>query len=224
MAQHETVLLNSGGMRSLVATAIVSQRYPAAGVVLVFIDEPPARGPAAAADSRPDISLRHELFNAQADHYEFNRRIELKLPEASGLQTAPGIPMAYRLMAAVDLAMKCEAARVIWPVQSSDNHDGVSRITETMLLAQQLMKLERGRTLAIEAPLLELTDFQLVQVGHQLNVPWELARSCTAPVPKLRAGEMPPPCNQCAACQRRRAAFEHAAIEDPLTSPVANRG
>ena len=38
-------------MRSLVATAIVSQRYPAAGVVLVFIDEPPARGPVNTADS-----------------------------------------------------------------------------------------------------------------------------------------------------------------------------
>jgi 7-cyano-7-deazaguanine synthase len=66
-----------------------------------------------------------------------------------------------------------------------------------------------GRThLRIHTPLIQLTKAQIVQLGHELGVPFGLTHSCYDP---LADGA---PCGECDACLLRRKGFEEAGIED----------
>lgn len=202
MSTQPIVLLNAGGMRSLVATAIAAQ-HPGAGLVTaVFLD-----------DGRADAAARREFFRQQVEHYQIAERIEFVVPQVRHPK-ASGMSRGRRLVAAADVALRCDAARLLWPAQVGENFEAVAAATETVLLVQQLVRAETGRVLAIDTPLLEVADVQLVKLGHQMNVPWELSRSCDAPpVPGSNSSG---PCNQCLGCQRRRGAFQQAAIDDPV--------
>jgi len=66
-----------------------------------------------------------------------------------------------------------------------------------------------GRTrVRIRTPLLRLSKAEIVKLGHSLQVPFALTRSCYDPSP---LGE---PCGACDACLLRRKGFEEAGLED----------
>jgi 7-cyano-7-deazaguanine synthase len=66
-----------------------------------------------------------------------------------------------------------------------------------------------GRTkLKIHTPLLRLTKAQIVNLGHELGVPFGLTHSCYDPDASGR------PCGACDACLLRRKGFEEAGVED----------
>jgi len=67
-----------------------------------------------------------------------------------------------------------------------------------------------GNLLRIETPVLDKTKREIVEIGKELDVPFELTWSCYAD------GDMP--CMNCESCQFRIKAFEEAGIEDPMLS------
>ena len=64
-----------------------------------------------------------------------------------------------------------------------------------------------GRQLRIEAPFVNMKKAEIVQLGLELKVPYELTWSC------YEGGEEP--CGKCATCVDRRSAFEANGVKDP---------
>jgi len=68
-----------------------------------------------------------------------------------------------------------------------------------------------GRTrIRIHTPLLRLTKADIVRLGSELNLPFELTHSCYDPSPEGR------PCNECDSCLLRAKGFREAGIIDPV--------
>ena len=65
-----------------------------------------------------------------------------------------------------------------------------------------------GEQLRIEAPFVELNKADVVRMGTELNVPYELTWSC------YEGGDKP--CGVCGTCRDRAAAFEANGLTDPL--------
>lgn len=68
--------------------------------------------------------------------------------------------------------------------------------------------LGSGNQLRIEAPFVSLTKSQVVRMGLDLEVPYELTWSC------YEGGDKP--CGACGTCIDRKAAFEANGVTDPL--------
>jgi len=204
MAQPWTVLLNNGSLQSLVATAMYAEKPR---LLAVYIH-----------DGRSNDVRAHECFNQQVEHYEVAKHLELTLghlgastdPTSAEPGIGPRVPLAdtQEIMAAAGLGMQLKSERLVWCGQVGEHFDAVARWTETMMLIQQIIHIQRGVELIVDMPLLEMTDRQLIELGHQMNVPWAKARSCEA-----RTND---PCGQCAGCKRRAVAFTEAGVEDPL--------
>jgi 7-cyano-7-deazaguanine synthase len=121
--------------------------------------------------------------------------------------------VAQLLSAAASEAVRLEAERLIWPVRLGEDFDAVARVTETVQLVQQLVELGHDHSLRVETPLLEMTMTEAVEAGHQMQVPWELARSCRSRQQK--------PCGRCEGCRARRDAFNELGLVDPLRGEAA---
>jgi 7-cyano-7-deazaguanine synthase in queuosine biosynthesis len=212
MERHPTMIVNGGGLRSLTATAAALTEVVCDELVLLHL-----------RDGRANAAMRADTMHRQARHYQITRVIEVGLPH---LQTEPYIAVnqdggsspltrSQTLIVAVAQAIRVKAGRLIWPVQINGDHPTIARAAEEVVLIEQLTRLEQQQAPAIDMPLVDLTDQQLIELGAQLDVPWELAWTC------MQAGDRP--CGVCAACQHRRAAFESAGILDPIEKQPAVR-
>jgi 7-cyano-7-deazaguanine synthase len=67
-----------------------------------------------------------------------------------------------------------------------------------------------GRKIEIRAPLLTLSKAEIVELGAQLNVPFELTHSCYDPTADGEA------CGQCDSCMIRLEGFRAAGRPDPI--------
>lgn len=65
-----------------------------------------------------------------------------------------------------------------------------------------------GQGIKIVAPLIDLKKTEIIQLGNQLGVPWNLTWSCYA------GGDAA--CGVCDSCQLRLAAFAELGLEDPI--------
>lgn len=65
-----------------------------------------------------------------------------------------------------------------------------------------------GQRIKIMAPLIDLKKTEIIQLGNQLGVPWDLTWSCYA------GGDAA--CGVCDSCQLRLAAFAQLGLEDPI--------
>lgn len=65
-----------------------------------------------------------------------------------------------------------------------------------------------GNPIEIFSPLIHLKKTEIIQLGNQLNVPWEKTWSC------YQGGEKP--CGVCDSCQLRWEAFAELGLNDPL--------
>lgn len=64
----------------------------------------------------------------------------------------------------------------------------------------------------LEAPLARMSKTDIVKMGEELGVPWELTFSCYAPVARRK-------CGRCYSCLERRDAFAAAGVADLSTGP-----
>ena len=69
-----------------------------------------------------------------------------------------------------------------------------------------------GSPITIQAPLVQLKKTEIIQMGNQLGVPWELTWSCYA------GGDQA--CGVCDSCQLRLAAFTELGLHDPIPYAV----
>ena len=82
---------------------------------------------------------------------------------------------------------------------------------------QQLIKVATKataaseQTIALRAPLLQLSKAQTIQLGHTLGVDYAMTQSCYRLNAKGHA------CGRCSSCQLRQQGFHDAGIKDPTT-------
>ena len=203
MPAPEVLILASGGLRSLVAMALACAESGALKLTLLHV-----------RDGRGHAAARLDYTHRQAKHLGVPRVLEVDL--AAGTVRGPerrapvsaGLMAPRILLSALVAAAERPVGRIIWPAQTNGAAAPAERCLEQAELVRHLGQLELPDLPAIETPLLELTDAQLIELGGHLEVPWDLAWTC------LLAGAQP--CRLCAACRRRRAAFEAAGLIDPV--------
>jgi 7-cyano-7-deazaguanine synthase len=64
-----------------------------------------------------------------------------------------------------------------------------------------------GSAIRVIAPLVRMSKREVVRLGEELGVPWELTFSCYTPVSDRH-------CGSCESCLQRRSAFEAAGLEE----------
>lgn len=174
-------------------------------------------------DGRDNAVTRLEHVRQQAEALGITRVADIDLPHLFGHGQGAGpdgrpvgtLVGPQILLTAVAHARQAQAERLIWPVSGGGDVKAIARITEQMMLCGHLCDLEGVPMPALDAPLLEYTDAQIVELGGQLGVSWYLTRSCLASGPR--------PCRTCTACRRRAAAFEQAGILDPVATAQAGK-
>jgi 7-cyano-7-deazaguanine synthase len=73
----------------------------------------------------------------------------------------------------------------------------------------------QGRTLAIHAPLIQMTKVQIIRRGLELGVDYGLTHSCYDPIPDSAHRLGARPCGRCDSCILRGRAFEQLGMTDP---------
>jgi len=68
-----------------------------------------------------------------------------------------------------------------------------------------------GVPIAVEAPLIDMTKAEIIELGTRLGVDYSITISCYDPDGEGRA------CGHCDSCSLRRRGFEQAGVEDPTT-------
>ncbi|MFA9479242.1 7-cyano-7-deazaguanine synthase [Phycisphaerales bacterium AB-hyl4] len=209
MANASVVILHSGGLRSLVATALMLREHEPAQMNLLHL-----------VDGRENAATRIEHLHRQAEYYQLRRVREVDVPhvfghgqgkQPDGQPTGP-LATAQQLLVGLAHARLHQIGRVLWPMACEGEAAAMARATEVMQLVNQLADLDPPPMPRLESPLLELNSQQVIELGAQLQVPWKLAWSC------LHPGESP--CRMCPACRRRKAAFTKAGLADPLDGAV----
>jgi len=209
MSNPHALILHSGGLRSLVATALTIENDDKTRLSLLFIN-----------DGRENAHHRQEFAHRQAEHFAITRVHLIDLPHLYGHghgQGPDGEPMGSLvtpqiLLAALGSARLLQAGSVIWPASCNGEAKAVAQATEQTMLADQSCDCDLGESPRVQTPLLELTDRQVVELGEELGVPWNKSWSC------LGSAEIP--CRACPGCRRRKAAFTSAGIVDPVEKPT----
>jgi 7-cyano-7-deazaguanine synthase in queuosine biosynthesis len=221
MAKELAIVLNNGSVNSAVATALAGQRFR---LVMLHL--------AAGADEetmRETATRTRVAFDQQTAHYKPYREHILEMPFLSQLQ-APGGPkkapegadsrtqsrVASQLVellplmsAAARFAAHYQAACIYIGLRAGTGADELAQATEYVQIWQELLQLPCGFTdMEFATPLLELEPWQVVDLGFQVNVPFDRTWSCAAD-----GGE---PCWACRGCRAREAAFQQAGKPDPL--------
>ncbi|MBA3638187.1 MAG: 7-cyano-7-deazaguanine synthase [Acidobacteria bacterium] len=99
---------------------------------------------------------------------------------------------------------------VIGPLAGNPFPDARPEFFETMARA---LSLGLDAALEIEAPFLALHKADVIRLGTELGVRFELTLSCMQP-----AGDPARHCGRCSKCRERRDAFRAARISDPASS------
>lgn len=194
MYEGTTAILTNGNLASLVAAASVCSH--ANRESLLFF----AAGPR-------DEGARQwrSIVDEQGERYRATRIIDL--PDFSDANTNDQLQL-QELLAAVSRASTLKIDTVVWPLQCDTDLDTISRVTEMTILIGQLAELSGKEPPQIETPLLELTNKQMIELGENLGVPWELSWSCEMSIEKH--------CGACDGCRRRRRMFTTAGVVDPV--------
>lgn len=204
-ARSHILILSAGGIRSLVATALMLARREKPRITTLYFN-----------DGRNLADIRREFAQRQAEHFNLGKLHQLEFTQLFGTQPDRGqgngaigsLVVGQMLLAAVTYARANQAQTVIWPGCFDSEHNAVAKASEQLALCQHLVEVEDVPMPNIEATLLELSDQQVIELGGQLQVPWQLAWSCLTNPDKA--------CGSCAACRRRKNAFEKAGIVDHL--------
>lgn len=209
MPTPHTIILHSGGLRSLVATALTIENDDKTRLSFLYIN-----------DGRDNTPTQVDHVHRQAEHFSVIRvnQIDLTHLYAHGHGKGPdGMPMGsfvtpQLLLTALSHAQLQQAQQVVWSASFDGDVEAMAQATEQVVLADQFGDFETGDAPRVVSPLLELTDQQVIELGAELDVPWHLSWSCL--------GSADIPCRACAGCRRRKAAFKAAGLTDPIEKPV----
>jgi 7-cyano-7-deazaguanine synthase len=225
------VALVSGGMKSAVMVAASREDYE------LFFLHVETGGRCAAAEQRAFDRVRSVFGAVESTVVALPHFAELvdhplyastttagDADEASGLWPGyvPGL-MPALIDAAVLYALRKRAERILVGVASDMAPAGetaAARPDHTreyfQLVNEMTATLLPHHPLSVETPLIDHTLPDVVRLGNRLNVPFEVTWSC------LTGREVP--CEQCAGCRERTAAFVTSGVADGERRPAAARG
>lgn len=226
------VSLSGGGIKGAVASA----RYAGEqDVVIVHIDygQPSARAEIEAVEALASSLPRTKLMPVAVPHV-------LNLQGGGGAdgdasKTTLGdseavLPpsvlrglMPMLLSVGVQAAFRIGASTVVTGMTSrgAGAHLGLPSAADAAHLRPQfvhgfaiaLEALQAGRTkLRLEAPLMDLSDGEVIKLAGRLGVNLQHARTCQSPDPHA--------CGKCEPCRARARAFSSVGVSDPATVPV----
>lgn len=135
-----------------------------------------------------------------------------QLAETDGKPVSTYVPFRNGLFlaSAASIALSNDCGVIYYGAHSDDAAgnaypDCSSKFTNAM---NEAIFTGSGEQLRIEAPFVELNKADVVRIGTELNVPYELTWSC------YEGGDKP--CGVCGTCRDRIAAFEANGLTDPL--------
>ena len=216
MAKAPALVLSSGGLHSLIVTAVASRETR---IAMLHV-----------RDGRTTMPQAARAFDGQVAHFKpfrswtidgaFLRQMSLPV-ETAGLVTStssdpygPLIPSRdlNLLMLAAGFARQVKASTVFWGAHlDPKNTDAMARNIETVQIVNQLLEASLGEPyVVVRTPLMGLADGQLMELGYQMAVPFGESWTCQIP------GDHP--CMACPACSRRTRAFRAAQLTDPLVT------
>jgi 7-cyano-7-deazaguanine synthase in queuosine biosynthesis len=213
MAKDLAIVLNNGSLNSAVATALAGQKYRP---VLVFAEV--EQGPGSRARAAYDQQVAH--FKPYREHTIAMPFLAAIAParESAPIVTdprerAPLGPQMLELLplfaAAVRYAVHYHAAAIYTGLRIGGQGDELAQATEYVQIWNEMIQLPCGQLeLHVETPLMELEPWQVVDVGFQVNAPFERTWSCTE--------ETSEPCWACRGCRAREVAFQQAGKADPM--------
>lgn len=224
MAKDVAIVLNSGSLNSAVASALAAQRYrPVLLHALVS-----GRGSDDGAEPTATGTRGKSAFEQQVAHFKPYREHVIEMPFLSQLKAggakAQSVPPELRQQAPVGAAalellpMMAVAGRfashygttaIYLGLRVGGGADDLAQATEYVQIWTDLLQLACGMPeVEVQAPLLELDPWQVVDLGFQVSAPLERTWSCDAD-----GGE---PCWACRGCREREAAFQRAGKPDPI--------
>lgn len=215
MRKDRAIVLCSGGMNSAVLVAAARE---SAELTLVHCRW-----------EHPAAPREQAGFEKIAQHFAIADRVILDLPglaqrAADAAKEILPDPTARQLVPSL-LAMgewiaRARQAAQIWiGLHAGRRAEGVPQSAERDADLREFLQLmecalnlaDRPRPVTLEAPLVDLSAGEIIRLARRLDVPLKYAWSC------LAGGDKP--CEQCAGCKRRSAAFMLATTADPGTTP-----
>ena len=213
MAKDLAIVLNNGSLNSAVATSLAAQKFRPVMLYAEFSTQTGSRARAA--------------YDQQVAHFKPYKEHSLSMAYlgslGQALQQSPAmadprqgagigrqmLDLLPLVAAAVRYAVHYQAVVVYLGLRVGPSADELAQATEYVQVWTEMVQLPCGQgDLEIVAPLLELEPWQVVDVGFQVNAPFERTWSCVE--------ENSDPCWACRGCRGREAAFQQAAKPDPL--------
>jgi 7-cyano-7-deazaguanine synthase in queuosine biosynthesis len=225
MAKDLAIILNNGSINSAVVSALAAQKYR-----LVFLHAEVAQQPG---------SRVRAAYDQQVAHFKPFREHTLPMPWLTVMQPvgrsagaaatqAPADPRIHApigpqlvdllplVAAAARFAAHYSAAALFVGLRVGPHGDGLAQATEYVQVWNELLQMPCSQPeLEVQAPLLELEPWQVVDLGFNVAAPFERTWSCTE--------EGSEACWACRGCRSREAAFQQAGKPDPLRA-VKGRG
>jgi 7-cyano-7-deazaguanine synthase in queuosine biosynthesis len=222
MAKELAIVLNNGSVNSAVVTALAAQRFRLIMLHVIL--------GAGEEDGSETATRTRVAFDQQTAHFKPYREHVLELPFLSQLQ-APGGPkknvdnpeprrqqsrtsaqlleLVPAFGAAARFAGHYQVAAIYLGLRAGSGADDLAQATEYAQIWQELLQVPCGMNdLEIATPLLEMDPWQVVDLGFQVNAPFDRTWSCVS--------DAADPCWACKGCRAREAAFNQAAKPDPL--------
>jgi len=214
------IVLLSGGLDSV--TVLASARERGFECFALTIDYGQRHDAEIAAAGK--LALNHEAIEhliVKVDYGQFGGSAltdpSLRVPTRPG----PGIPITYvparntiMLSIALGWAEVVEARDIFIGVNAVDYSGYPDCRPEFIAAFQQLARLAtkagvEGNDINIQAPLINMSKAEIIQLGKRLGVDYALTVSCYQADADGRA------CGRCDACRLRRDGFVASGLEDP---------
>lgn len=223
----KAVVLVSGGLDSATALAMAVEKYGAGEVLALAVYY--------GQRHRKELDAAHRLTDYyQVEYQELNLQIlfeksncsllawsDIAIPHTSyakQLEGTPDAPVSTYVPFRNGLFLSCAASlaisrgcEVIYYGIHSDDAAG-NAYPDTSDAFHQAMGdavyIGSGQQLRIEAPFVKLTKADVVKIGMQLQVPYELTWSCYEGHEKA--------CGVCGTCMDRKRAFALNGLVDPI--------
>ena len=161
----------------------------------------------------------HNIVTLNLDLWGGSSLTDKNIPVENGDVNRTDIPITYvpaRNMVFLSIAAslaEAKGARHIYIGVSQVDYSGYVDCRREFINAMQeainkgtVMGAEKGETITIHAPFINMTKSQEITLGQELGVDFGLTWSC------YRGGDKP--CGTCDSCLLRAKAFEEAGIED----------
>ncbi|HEY2587398.1 MAG TPA: 7-cyano-7-deazaguanine synthase [Tepidisphaeraceae bacterium] len=222
MAKDVAIVLNSGSLNSAVVTALAAQRFRPILMHAV------TAGQASDDEAEATGSRRRSAFEQQVAHFKPYREHIVPMPFLSQIRPggakAHSVPPEFQPQAPISavalellplmatagrFASHYGAAAIYLGLRVGGAIDDLAQATEYVQIWADLLQLACGLPeVEVQAPLLELDPWQVVDLGLQVNAPLDRTWSCDG------AGDEP--CWACRGCKERESAFQRSAKPDPI--------